>query len=259
MNASATPPSAAALAEEFNAAVDWWRTAGVDHDYADDVTDWLAPPVTEPDRSSDKAPKAAMVRKASPATPPAPQAKKIGGAATEWPGELAAFQKWWLESDWYDVGSYPLIAPKGGTEPELMILVPEPEETDRDYLLSGPHGELLRNILRAADIGQEGVYFASVLRRHTPMPDWAELAKAGLGELLAHHIKLVKPRRIVTFGRNIPPLLGHDMAQGAAFLYKSAHGNGDINIFGAGSPAELLRTASRRQRFWRNWLDWMDD
>lgn len=256
MTRSNIPPSPATLAEEFAASLEWWKGAGVDCDFDDDATEWLAQDDTA--QSVNSPSKTDLPKK--PVAPLPPPPKKIGGERKEWPSELAAFQDWFASSGSIDDGgAFPRIKPSGRSDAALMVIVPEPEEGDSESLLNGPQGHLLRGILRAAGLAQRDVYFGSVLRRHTPMPDWEALAQAGLGELLAHHIALAAPRRIITFGRNIPPLLGNDTAQGTANLHDFNHEGGSIPVMGVGSLSELLRSAPRRQRFWQRWLEWTDN
>ncbi|MXO90415.1 uracil-DNA glycosylase family protein [Pontixanthobacter aquaemixtae] len=248
-----TEPSPTTLADEFAAALDWWRSAGVDHDFGDDVTEWLA--AHEPDEISPQPP--AKLAKNEVAAPPPP--KKIGGEKESWPEDLAQFHNWWVtDSSIDDGGAYPALAPRGSAGAKLMIVVAEPEEHDSDTLLSGPQGRLLDGILKAAGFAAEDTYIAATLRRHTPVPDWAALKAAGLCDLLAHHIALAAPNRILTFGRNIPPLLGNDTAQGAAILHNINHDNRSTPVMSVGSLAQLLRSAGRRQRFWQHWLEWTD-
>lgn len=140
-----------------------------------------------------------------------------------------------------------------------MIIVAEPEESDTDMLLSGPQGAMLSAMLRAMAVDEGDIYFCSALRRHTPLPDWAAIAKAGLPDLLRHHIALAAPQRILAFGRNIPPLLGNDTAQAYANLRNLNHDGEDISVLSAGSLAEMIRSASRRQRFWHSWLQWTEE
>ena len=247
--------SGADLAEEFAAALDWWREAGVDNDYADDATEWLTENQSETAEGSAQV-KPARPRK-QPAAPPPP--KKIGGDKNSWPAELPAFQQWFTSDPSIDDGgAYPPVAPSGPAQPALMVIVAEPEENDSESLLSGPQGRLVTGMLRAAGVARDEIYIASVLRRHTPMPDWDGLRGSGIGELLAHHVGLVGPKRILTFGRNIPPLLGNDTAQGAALLHNFNHDGDSIPVLGVGSLPELLRSAPRRQRFWQRWLEWTD-
>lgn len=251
-------PTHTNLADEFAAALEWWKEAGVDSDFADDATDWLAEAETQKGPPSPSEQIAPQPKKPKAAAAP-PPAKRIGGDKAGWPTELAAFQSWLVESkDVDDGGAFPVIPSRGVTGSELMVIVSEPEENDRDRLLSGPQGKLLSGMMRATGLEEDALYLAPVLRRHTPMPDWPSMAAAGLGELLAHHIALAAPKRILTFGRNIPALLGNDTAQGAAILHQLDHEGGSIPAMGVSSLAEMLRSAGRRQRFWQSWLEWTD-
>jgi len=246
-------PSGATLADEYAAALDWWMEAGVDSDFADDATDWLEAPAdeAEPAGAAPTKPKAKVTQ----APPPPP--KKIGGEKETWPKELEAFTQWWIESDTIDDGgAFPVIPPRGTSNPEIMILVMEPEVKDSETLLSGAQGRLLDGMLRASGLTEDHLFICSILRRHTPMPDWSALQAAGLTDLTSHYVKLVNPKRILAFGRNIPPLLGNDTAQGAANLHDFNHEGRSIPVLGVGSLAELLRSAPRRQRFWQRWLEW---
>lgn len=251
------PPPHSQLADELAAAIDWWREAGVDCDFAEDATDWLAPAEkAEPARAETAAPaaKEAAPRSLVPAAEPA---RAIGADKASWPADLAAFREWWLASDTLDAGgAYPRVPPTGPAEAALMIVVNQPEEGDSERLLAGPEGALLQGFLRAAGLDPETVYLASLLPRHDPAPDWPTIRASGLGELLAHHIALAAPERILFFGRNIPPLLGHDMAQAPAILRNINHESLNVPAMGAGGLADMRRSARRRERFWRCWLDW---
>lgn len=243
--------------DQLAAAFDWWREAGVDCDFAEDATDWLSPPE---DETAEPSPRPAATPAAVARRPLAPQAEptpKIDADRSAWPTELAAFREWWLVSDTLDRGgTFPRVAPLGPSRPALMIVVNQPEQEDSDRLLSGPEGALLHGFLRAAGVAPDAVYLASLLPRHDPAPDWPAIRAAGLGELLIHHIGLVIPERIVFLGRNIPPLLGHDMTQGPAILRGFNQQGRSIPAMGAGGLADMLRSAKRRERFWRCWVDW---
>ncbi|MDZ4308589.1 uracil-DNA glycosylase family protein [Allopontixanthobacter sp.] len=257
-----TAPKSRTLIEEFAAAQAWWADAGVDQDFDDLATDWLAAP--EPGiapASADAAnPPPSEPKNLSPRANAAPEPAEIprlGGEKSKWPGDLTAFQSWWLTEPSLDAGgSFPRIAPRGAAEAKLMIIVAEPEEQDSERLLSGPLGAFLGNMLAAMGLSAENVYFAAVLPRHLPMPDWAHLQAAGIGELLHHHIALARPNKICVLGRNIWPLLGHDLAQGAAFLPDFNHEGRSVPTLGAEGLAELLRSPPRRKRFWQRWLEW---
>lgn len=249
------PPTDGNLAEEFEAALAWWNAAGVDQDFSDDVTDWLADAQPVSPSAASAAPPAIKKKVAPPLPPP----QKIGGEKDSWPAVLSEFQDWWVNNPSIDDGgAFPIIRPTGAAGAQLMVIVAEPEESDTETLLSGPHGALLAGMMRAANISAGDMYTASVLRRHTPMPDWRALTASGIGDLMLHHVKLAAPKRILTFGRNIPPLFGNDTAQGGAILQNVNHEGRSIPAMGVGSLPELLRSAGRRQRFWQRWLEWTE-
>lgn len=267
-----TAPKRRTLIEEYAAAQAWWNDAGVDQDYGDVATDWLAPPDpgSSPGVSPGASPGAGHAassplpsepkRNSLPAAKDAPepaQVPRLGGEKSAWPGDLTTFQSWWLTEPSLDGGgSFPRIAPRGSAGARLMIIVAEPEEQDSAHLLSGPLGKFLGNILAAMGLPAEGVYVASVLPRHMPLPDWDHLQAAGIGELLHHHITLAAPDKICALGRNIWPLLGHDLTQGPAFLPNFNHDGRSVPTLGAEGLAELLRSPPRRKRFWQRWLEW---
>ena len=120
----------------------------------------------------------------------------------------------------------------------------------------GPQGRLLDAILAAMGISPAKTYIASALPRHTPMADWGELAKLGVGEVLAHHIGLAKPRRIIAFGGNILPLFGNDLPNSDEILRRFNHEGLSIPLLAASDLAVLLARPRVKARLWRQWLDW---
>ena len=244
-------PAPSALTSDIAAALDWWRQAGVDATYLDEPHSWLAEP--EP---------AEPVRPASapaPEEPPPAPARQIGGPPAQWPQGLAAFREWWLANPSLDEGGLaPRVAPVGEAEPELMVLVAMPQEDDRDTLLSGAQGRLLDGFLQAAGLTPDRVYRASVLPRHTPLPDWPMLAHEGLGAVIAHHVALVQPQRLLILGLNILPLCGHDPAQGPAALSFFNHEGGRVPALAEAGLERLRGSAQLRARLWKRWLEWTD-
>ena len=238
----------------FTAALDWWREAGVDCDFSDDVTGWLAEAEAASEAKLPAAPRPKARRK--PAAEIIPVAR-IGGEKNAWPSDFDGFTPWWLsESALDDGGTYPRIAPRGPAGADIMVLVAEPEASDTEKLLSGEQGRLLENMLAAMNIAEDAIYFASVLPRNTPMPDWDDLATRGLGEMVAHHIALAAPQRLILFGRTIPPLLWHDAAQGPAVPREFDQNGHNIPALAVPGLDRLLRRGSERARFWRRYLDW---
>ncbi len=232
--------------------LDWWREAGVDAEFSDEPHGWLADPAKagEPERP------ARPVEKPKPAPPPEP---KIGGPRDGWPQDLGAFHQWWLAEPSLDEGGLaPRVAPVGEAGADLMILVAMPEEADRDALLSGPHGKLIDGFLNAAGISADKVYRASALPRHTPLADWEQIERQGMGAVLAHHVALVQPKRVIAFGRNILPLCGHDPAQGTQKLRSINHEGVRVPALFEAGLERLLGNWQLRARFWQRWLEWTD-
>lgn len=239
------------LSAEIAAALDWWRDAGVDGDFRDDPADWITPvPVEEtlPDLPG-------FTPQANRITEPETAAPVI--ARADLPSDLASFVSWWLVEPSLDGGrSGGRVAPRGTAGAEVMVIVPEPEPDDADILLSGPHGRLLDAMLGAMGIAPDGVYVASALPRHTPMPDWPDLARQGIGKILCHHVCLVRPRRVIAFGGSILPLLGHDPAHSSAVLTHFNHEDVSIPLLVARDLAALRERPRWKAGLWQGWLDW---
>ena len=241
------------LAAQLAAAKDWWRDAGVDCAFSDEVTAWLRDePAEEPGEQSEK-----MVVK--PKAPEAPPIPAIGGDPAGWPQDCESFAAWWLSEPSLDAGGSNLrIAPRGKAGAKLMVLVPEPEAGDSDTLLSGPQGGLLASFFSAAGIDEAEAYVASALPRHTPQADWEALQRCGLGEVMLHHIGLARPERLLIFGRGVLPLLGHNPAQNPALLRKVNHQGGSVPALAARNLEMMLARPAERSKFWQHWLDWTD-
>ncbi|HZF46102.1 MAG TPA: hypothetical protein VEZ26_07185, partial [Sphingomonadaceae bacterium] len=150
------------------------------------------------------------------------------------------------------------IAPRGQAGAKLMVLVPEPELEDSDTLLSAARGRLLASFLRAAGVDPAEVYLASALARHIPAADWASLYQGGLGAVVLHHISLVRPRRVIAFGRDILPLIGHDPTQNQANYREINHLGVTFPLLPERSLDFLLARPAARSGFWQRWLDWTD-
>lgn len=238
------------------AALAWWREAGVDRAYHDEPQPWLAD--EPPPQANGRA-----LPVASPMVPepdPAPAAR-IGGDPALAPADLPAFVRWWLTEPSLDHGMVRgRVAPRGTMQAPLMILVAEPELEDEatGSLLSGPHGRLLDGFLAAAGLADAPVWRASALVRQTPLADWAALARSGLGDVLSRHLALARPRRLIVFGRNLPPLLNHDPAQITADLPLVNQEAPSIPALFAPDLGHLARRPGAKAAFWRNWLEWSE-
>lgn len=254
------------LAQELASAFDWWKEAGVDCDFTDEPVDRFAEALAEAE-ALEAASKRPEQKAPAPQPKPAPRAfaprvkEEASGQLREsrenWPQTIDRFQEWWVsDASLAIIGGGNRVPPRGVAEADLMVIVSQPEVTDRETLLSGQHGKLVAGFLRAAGIENENTYFATSLPSHAELPDWRALNAAGLGEVLAHHIALAKPKRILALGRNILPLLGHDQAQGTAQVTPPQGKGAAVPILAVAGPDELLRSAPRRKRLWHHWLEW---
>jgi DNA polymerase len=262
-------PLAAELAPELAAAFAWWEAAGIDCNFTDDVTDWLAVSTAPAARSGpDPSAKSRSGNAAKAHDTPAYLRKTetpeddirldlLGDSA---PSDLAAFHQWWLEAPGLDaIGPRGRVPLHGQAGAELMVLVIDPEEGDRDRLLAGPQGRLLARIIPAMGLRQEDVYLASALPRHTPMADTAALAAGGMDEVLAHHIKLACPNRVLAFGTNILPLLRHELTKDLPSLREINQGPRFIPLLVSEGLDSLMAMPRLKARFWRRWIEWSAD
>jgi DNA polymerase len=259
------------LAREFEAALAWWRAAGVDHDYADDATAWLADAPLNAATRADLA--EATSRQASPAIVENRQAAPVlivsqpPQAATvarrnflgdSPPSDLAAFRQWWIDCPDLDAArSFPRIAPRGEVGAALMVLVPQPEAQDRDRLLAGPQGRLLDNILSAIGVAESETYIASALPCHTPMADLAAIGAGGMDAVLAHHIALARPQRLLVLGTGLATMLGAGPAGMADQpLREINHAMGNTPVMVSETLDAMMQMPRLKARFWKRWIEW---
>jgi DNA polymerase len=238
---------AQSLAAEYAAALDWWREAGVDCDYSDEPHAWLREPEVEAEAEPVPPPRTVPRQSATPALDRALASARdrslgapIGGDRARWPETLEAFREFWLTEPSLDDGALrDRVIPLGEAGAELMVLVGMPEEGDREALLSGAQGELLRRIFRAMGLAESETYLASALPRNTPLPQWDDLAARGLADLTRHHIELARPRRLITFGRE------------SAMLAREC----GVPMLAAPRLETIARSPAQKRRFWHSWLE----
>ena len=241
------------FAAQLGATIDWWREAGIEHQFSDEPRGWIVAPdeIVAPEPSA--APRSDV--------PAAPPKLRVGGTRGGWPASLPEFAEWWLTEPSLDHGQIAArLAPRGQINAALMLMVDNPEVGDTAALLSGPQGRLLSAMLGAMGIAEEQVYLASALPRHTPMPDWAALQHDGLGEVLAHHIHLAAPQRLILFGRNVASLilspLDNDPAKNAETSSHFNHEGTSVPVLAARGLEMLLAKPQAKAKFWQRWLEW---
>lgn len=260
--------NAPTLAREIAAALDWWRACGVDCDFADDARAWLLdaavvatePPALKP--SSKTALTGVVGEDAENASPGvgrslAPVRRDFWGESP--PANLPAFQEWWMHDPALaQRGLFARVAPRGIAKPLLMVVVPDPEEGDTETLLSGAQGRLLAAMLAAMGVAQDQCYIASALPAHTPMADLPALAASGLDRVLALHITLVEPKKVVLFGQGLANFLDTSQISGHRDddLREINHGPVSSQVMVTESLAAMLGMPQLKARFWRRWMDW---
>jgi uracil-DNA glycosylase len=182
---------------------------------------------------------------------------QFGGEREQWPDSFEKFSAWWLSDPDLDMGQvFERIAPRGPQGAAVMVLVDYPESIDSDRLLSGDQGKLAAAILGAIGIDPAEAYFASLLPRHMPLPDWPALAATGLGELTLHHIVLAAPKRLITFGRNASSLLGHDPTKSTDPSRQFYHVGPSIPALAAPGLDTLMARPRGKAGLWQALLDW---
>ncbi len=248
-----------ASADALEAAFDWWREAGVDLDYSDEPSSWLAEPETEQAVAAPKPVKRVEEPKQTPierAFEKAPAAGTIGGTPDAWPQDLAKFREWWLsEPSLAPAGPEGRLPPRGVAQSRLMVMVGEPYGDDGDALLSGSAGQFAGAIMRAMNIAPHEVYLASALPAPATLPEWSELASGGMAAITKHHIALAAPQRVLVFGRGLAPLFGIPAQQSHEPVGMDI-GDNTVPLLLAPDLAELSRSAQRRRNFWNRWLEW---
>lgn len=170
------------------------------------------------------------------------------------PADLAAFRTWWLNDPALGAtGLYPRIAPRGAKGAALMVLVPQPEEHDQSALLEGPQGRLLANILAAMGMAPEAVNLASALPCHTPMADLALLGAGGIDKVVAYHISLAAPQRLLVLGTGLAPMLAPSADHS---LREFNHASGKVPVMVSETLDAMLAMPRLKARFWRRWMEW---
>ena len=260
------PPS---LAQEIAASLAFWNAAGVDCDFADDARAWLLDPAeaAPPPAADARRPAGPDTASGTPSAnrpaadisrPPAPRRHDFWGDSP--PETLAAFREWWMQAPDLGAGSYPRVPPRGAPGARLMVVVPDPESADHEALLAGPQGRLLARILAAMGLGADDCYLASALPRHTPMADLAGLAASGMDRVLARHIALAAPQRVILFGQGLAPWLESGLAPSAAERAQPLRENNQIGSSPAVMMTEtlgsMLDMPQLKSRFWRRWMEW---
>lgn len=244
---------AGSLANGLEASLAWWREAGVDCAFIDAPQAWLAADAPAPSRAATALPPSPPPGRTA---PPAREAPPIAADHSKWPATLETFAPWWLSEPSLAPRGLTRVPPSGTVNPALMVLVPMPAEDDGEVLLSGKTGRLLDAMIAAFGVDPAQVYRASALPARIALPDWAEFAGGGLGAVLARHVALVVPQRLLVFGRaDISAFLGHDSAHTALHLRVFNHESGSVAAGFEYDLETLLAKPGWKAGVWQRWLD----
>lgn len=219
--------------------LDWWRLAGVDVLIDEAPRDWLAA------QAPVLAPAIGLVSAAPPATAAAP-ARAI-------PTTLAEFETWRLGADMPEA-PWPgaRCGVEGSAASRLMIVVESP---DRDGLIGGAAGALFDRMLAAIGLTRETVYLVPMATVRPPSGRLPPEILPALGELLAAHIRLAAPRRLLVMG-NAPSraVLGMDMAPARGRLQSVNHveGQSAASVVATFHPRFLLERPAAKADAWRD-------
>lgn len=235
--------------DAVDAAFDWWRDAGVDCAFVDEPQDWLAAARPAPPPSIQQ--RKAAEQNAVAAVPP------IGGDRAGWPTELAAFAPWWLSEPTLAPAGLQRVPPQGPVEAKLMVLVAMPEEGDSERLLAGRGGKMLDALLAAIGLSRDQIYLASVLPARIAVPDWVELKERRLGDVMAHHVALARPERLLVFGRSlVSALVDNDSPHSLSSLRTLNHEGGSTLAISTYDLEALLAKPAFKASLWNRWLEW---
>lgn len=212
-------------------ALEWWRDAGVETLVDDDPRDWLARPVTPTQAAAAEAAVAAAAPEILPTTLEDFVAWRMGAAAPE--------------SGWHT----PLIAPSGAANAKLVIFSDMPCQEDSEALMSGATGRLFDRMLAAIGLTRESVYLGSLAVARPLTGRVPPEQEARLIQLARHHLTLLKPERLLLFGK------------AAEQLIAGADGSGDVNLFGCTTravasfhPRFLLERPAAKSEAWKHLL-----
>lgn len=254
------PPSDTENPRELLAAtLDWWREAGVDCAFSDEPQQWLADPAA-PEAPGKKAGEPAQRRPvaAQPQAPAAPQAPRIGGDPAQIPQDLEEFARWWLTEPSLDhAPAARRVPPSGRAGAELMVLVPMPEDGDEAVLLAGKAGNLLDAMLAAMGLSRDRIYLAAVLPARDPAPDWLALGESGMRAVLAHHIALAAPQKLLILGSSVvSTLVGNDTANNAQTLRSFNHEGTSVPVRAGKDLEAMLQRPGLKAGLWNSWVEW---
>ena len=237
---------------QITSAIEWWQAAGVEYQFNDETTIWSSSA-----QNNDESIDSEQYNRDITVVPKTKDNIAVKYQKNNMPENLADFQKWWLTDPSLDsVGPQGRIPPRGFINARLMIVVVDPEITDKNKLLSGDLGLMVSRMLKAMQISETEVYIASVLPRHTPMAETSQMIAGGFDKILLHHLSLVSPKRVIFFGRNIASLIdgktNTNLPANAEIKSENLH----VPALITNSLDSMITMPKLKAKFWHRWLEW---
>jgi uracil-DNA glycosylase len=214
-------------------ALEWWRDAGVDVLVDEAPRDWLAKPA-----------KAAANAPATAVAVPEPVPVAL-------PDTLEAFLAWRVGSDVPEASwGTPLLAPEGPASAEVMVVVDCPEG---DALLDGAPGQLFDRMLAAIGCDRASIHLASLAAARPLGGRIGREHEPALARLLAHHVALVAPKRLLVFGEAAScALIGMEKMRARGSLHVVNPNDVRVEAVASWSPRFLLDNPIRKADAWKD-------
>jgi len=238
---------------------DWWSLAGVDALVGEKPTGWLlAPPANDP------APRARPPVAAETAPPPLPPALQRAALAdappraegpVTFPDDWNGFQSFLADhpgvpgSQWDNRR----VLPVGAQRAPLMLVTAWPEIDDQreGALCSGAPGKLLDAALKAIGAARDDCYLASLAVTRPPGGRCDARDRAELERLLAHHLALADPGKLLLIGGDIVQMAaGLALPDARGRLLDINHSGGRVTAAAIAHPAMLLARPAHKAAAW---------
>lgn len=219
-------------------ALDWWRDAGVDVTIDEAPRNWLAR--IEPAQLA--------------AIPDAVTAPDV------LPDTLAAFEAWRTGPNAPEAAFHGrAMAAQGNPAADIMIIIdmPEREDAESGILMSGAAGRLFDKMLAAIGHSRDTVYLVALCNARPASGRIAPEFEQRLGEIVAHHVALVAPKRLLLMG-NAPSraLLTVDTLHARGSLRSLNHDLGTVEIkaqaVASFHPRFLIEKPAAKAEAWKD-------
>ena len=219
-------------------ALDWWRDAGVDVTIDEAPRNWLA-----------------RIEPAQVAT-----IADAVAAPDVLPDTLAAFEAWRIGPKAPEAAFHGrAMAAQGNPAAEIMIIIdmPEREDAESGILMSGAAGRLFDKMLAAIGHSRDTVYLVALCNARPASGRIAPEFEQRLGEIVAHHVALAAPKRLLLMG-NAPSraLLAADTLHARGSLRSLNHDLGTVEIkaqaVASFHPRFLIEKPAAKAEAWKD-------